>query len=410
MQAVQAMQDVQRSRRRRAGRCSGDHHRPARSPPRARWRGAGRGQERAKTGEGSSWPTVSVGDGGQRRYKGWMPKLSILDLAPVADGTTAIEALAASTDLARHAEAWGYRRYWVAEHHNMPGIASSSPAVLLAHLAAATSTIRVGSGGVMLPNHAPLVVAEQFGTLAALHPGRIDLGLGRAPGTDPVTASALRRGAGGHAADDFPDQLGLLLAFLRDDLPAEHPCASIRAVPHAPVPPEPWLLGSSGYSAQVAAFLGLPFAFAHHFSPANTLPALELYRSRFRASEVLSEPYALVGVAVVCADTDEEAQYLHGSTRLSMLRLRTGRPGPLPTPAEAASFPYTPAEEAIVAAATGSHLVGSPRSVEGALEELLATTGADEAMVTTSVHDRSARLHSYELLAPLLEDVAPGGV
>lgn len=325
--------------------------------------------------------------------------LSVLDLAPVPTGVDAIEALRRSTELVRRAEEWGYRRYWVAEHHNMPGIASSSPPVLLAHLAAATTTIRVGSGGVMLPNHAPLVVAEQFGTLASLHPGRIDLGLGRAPGTDPVTASALRRGAAGLSGDDFPEQLGLLLGFLHGDLPAEHPYASIRAVPHAPVPPDIWLLGSSGYSAQVAALLGMPFAFAHHFSPANTLPAVELYRSRFRPSEVLAEPYLVIGVAVVCADSDEEAVYLHGSTRLSMLRLRTGRPGLLPSPEEAASYRYSETEESIVAAATGSHLVGSPATVAAGLRELVEATGADEAMVTTNVADHAARLHSYELLA-----------
>jgi len=329
-------------------------------------------------------------------------ELSVLDLAPVPSGHDAVDALARSTELVRRAEAWGYRRYWVAEHHNMVGIASSSPAVLVAHLAAATTTIRVGSGGVMLPNHAPLVVAEQFGTLASLHPGRIDLGLGRAPGTDQVTAAALRRSAAALSADDFPEQLGLLLGFLRGDLPAEHPYSSIRAVPHAPVAPQIWLLGSSGYSAQVAALLGLPFAFAHHFSPANTLPAVEWYRSRFRPSEVLTEPYLVLGVAAVCADSDEEAQYLHGSTRLSMLRLRTGHPGLLPTPEEAAAYRYSETEESIVAAATGSHLVGSPSRVAAGLAELVAATGADEAMVTTSVADHAARLHSYELLAGIV--------
>ncbi|MHB1929463.1 MAG: LLM class flavin-dependent oxidoreductase [Acidimicrobiales bacterium] len=333
--------------------------------------------------------------------------LSVLDLAPVPAGVSPVDALARSADLARRAEAWGFTRYWVAEHHNMPGIASSSPAVLIAHLAAATATIRVGSGGVMLPNHAPLVVAEQFGTLASLHPGRIDLGLGRAPGTDPVTASALRRSADALSADDFPEHLGLLLAFLHGDLPDDHPYARIRAVPTAPTPPAVWLLGSSGYSAQVAGLLGLPFAFAHHFSPANTLPALALYRSRFRPSEVLREPYALVGVAAVCAGTGEEAGWLHGSMQLSMLRLRTGRPGLLPTPEEAAAYGYTSQERAIVEAATGSHVVGSPATVTAGLDELLEATGADELMVTTNVHDHAARLRSYELLAGI--GALPGG-
>jgi luciferase family oxidoreductase group 1 len=325
--------------------------------------------------------------------------LSVLDLAPVPAGHTTVEALAHSAELIRRAEALGYRRYWLAEHHNMPGIASSSPAVLIAHLAAASSTIRVGSGGVMLPNHTPLVVAEQFGTLAALYPGRIDLGLGRAPGTDQMTALALRRSPEALSADDFPEQLGLLLAFLEGDLPEDHPYARIHAVPRAPTMPAVWLLGSSGYSAQVAGVLGLPFAFAHHFSPANTLPALELYRSRFQPSDVLDEPYAMVGVAAVCADTDEEARWRHGSMQLSMLRARTGRPGPLPPPEEAAAYHYTASDRAVIESATGSHVVGSPATVTAALDELLERTAADELMITTNVHDHAARLHSYELLA-----------
>jgi luciferase family oxidoreductase group 1 len=325
--------------------------------------------------------------------------LSVLDLAPVPSGSTPGEALARSTELARRAEAWGYHRYWVAEHHNMPGIASSSPAVLIAHLAAATTTLRLGSGGVMLPNHAPLVVAEQFGTLEALHPGRIDLGLGRAPGTDPATASALRRSTAVSSGDDFPEQFGQLVAFLDGEFPEDHPYARIRAVPSGASRPAIWLLGSSGYSAQVAGMLGLPFAFAHHFSPVNTLPALELYRSRFRPSEVLTEPYAMVGVAAVCADTDQRARWLHGSSQLSMLRLRTGRPGPLPSPEEAAGYQFTPQERSVVSAATGSHLVGSPATVTAALDELLGATGADEVMITTNVHGHADRLRSYELVA-----------
>lgn len=326
---------------------------------------------------------------------------SILDLAPVPAGSNATEALRRSTELARAAEAWGYRRYWVAEHHNMPGIASSSPAVLLAHLGAATETIRLGSGGVMLPNHAPLVVAEQFGTLEALHPGRIDLGIGRAPGSDQRTAAALRRGPADLTGDDFPEQFGQLLAFLENSFPDDHPYRAVRAVPSGESTPAMWLLGSSGYSAQVAALLGLPFAFAHHFNPVNTLPALELYRSHFRPSAVLAEPYAMVGVAVVAADTDAEARFLHGSSQLSMVRLRTGRPGPLPTPEEAAGYSYTPQERSIVEAATGSHVVGGPDTVAAGLDALVEATGASELMVTTNVHDHEARMHSYRVVAGL---------
>ena len=229
--------------------------------------------------------------------------LSVLDLAPIGTGSTATAALATSTKLVQLVEDLGFRRYWVAEHHGMPGIASSSPAVLIAHLAAVTERIRVGSGGVMLPNHQPLVIAEQFGTLDALHPGRIDLGIGRAPGTDQRTARALRRGTAALGADDFPEQLGELMAYFRGDGP-------VAAVPAQGQDPAVWLLGSSGYSAQLAGLMGLPFAFAHHFSSENTLPALELYRKMFRPSEVLAEPYALIAASVLCAPDDAEARRL----------------------------------------------------------------------------------------------------
>jgi luciferase family oxidoreductase group 1 len=323
----------------------------------------------------------------------------VLDLAPIGSGFGPAEALSNSVDLARHAERWGYRRHWVAEHHNMPGVASSSPAVLIGHLAAATTRLRVGAGGVMLPNHPPLVVAEQFGMLEALHPGRIDLGIGRAPGTDPATAAALRRSAAPLSADDFPEQLGELVGFFEGSFPGEHPYRRIRAVPGEGNPPALWLLGSSGYSAQVAGLLGMPFAFAHHFSPANTEPALELYRSRFQPSARLAEPYAMVAVAVVCADTDDRARWLHGSSRLSVLRLRSGRPAPLPSPEEAAAFALAPAEEAMVQAFVADHVVGGPDAVRRGLDDLLTRTGADELMVTTNVYDHRDRLRSYELVA-----------
>jgi luciferase family oxidoreductase group 1 len=326
--------------------------------------------------------------------------ISILDLAPVPTGSDASEALRRSTDLALRAEAWGYHRYWVAEHHNMAGIASSSPAVLIAHLASATTTLRLGSGGVMLPNHAPLVIAEQFGTLEALYPGRIDLGIGRAPGSDQLTAVALRRGAA-EGADDFPLQLGQLRAFLSGTFPDSHPFHQVQAVPAGAATPAIWLLGSSGYSAQVAGLLGLPFAFAHHFSAANTLPAIDLYRSNFRPSAVLSEPYLMLGVALVCADSDSTAQFLHGSSRLSMLRLRSGRPGKLPSPEEAAGYGLTPSEKLIIESSTGSNVVGDPDGVTAQLDALLSSTGADELMITTNVYAHADRLRSYELVAEL---------
>ncbi|GAA0524337.1 hypothetical protein GCM10011581_44670 [Saccharopolyspora subtropica] len=324
--------------------------------------------------------------------------LSVLDLSTVGVHTTPADALGTTTELARRAEQWGYHRLWVAEHHGMPGIASSAPAVVIAHLAAHTSTLRLGSGGVMLPNHAPLVVAEQFGTLQALHPGRIDLGIGRAPGTDQATARALRRTSGPLSADDFPQQLGELIAFLGDDFPADHPYAAIQSVPHGPTPPI-WLLGSSGFSAQLAGALGLPFAFAHHFSAQNTLPALELYRRTFRPSEVLSEPYALIGVQVVAADTDEEALDIVRPIALSMLRLRRGMPGKQPTRREAREYPYTELEQSFVDSWLADAVYGSPEVVRAGLDELRERTGVDELMITTNVADRDTKLHSFELVA-----------
>jgi luciferase family oxidoreductase group 1 len=321
-----------------------------------------------------------------------MVPLSVLDLAPVTTGGTVGDALRNSLDLAQHVERLGYLRHWVAEHHNMPGIASSAPAVLIAHLASVTTTLRVGSGGVMLPNHQPLVVAEEFGMLEALHPGRIDLGIGRAPGTDQPTARVLRR-AMDPAADDLPTQLGELLAFFTGTFPR------VTAVPGAGQMPALWLLGSSDFSARLAGELGLPFSFAHHFMPQNTEAALAVYRRHFTPSVFLQEPYALVGVAVVCADTDDQARFLHGSSRLSFLRLRTGRPSTLPSPEEAAAYEFTPDEAQFVGSWTASHVVGSPATVRAGLEELRGRTQADELMLTTNVHDHAARLRSYELVA-----------
>jgi luciferase family oxidoreductase group 1 len=331
---------------------------------------------------------------------GWPIPLSVLDLSPVPTGATSAEALRRSVDLARHVEAWGYRRFWVAEHHNMPGIASSAPAVLVGQVAAATSTLRVGSGGVMLPNHAPLVVAEQFGMLEALYPGRIDLGIGRAPGTDQLTALALRRSLEALSAEDFPEQLGQLLSFFGGGITVDRRVPrQVRAIPAEGNQPSVWLLGSSGYSAQVAGLLGLPFAFAHHFASANTEPAVELYRRSFRPSADLDQPYCLIGVAVVCADDADQARWLHGSARLSMLRLRSGRPSTLPSPEEAAEYPYNERDLEVVARATASHVVGDPAGVVEGLRQLAARTGADELMVTTNVYDHRARLRSFELVA-----------
>jgi luciferase family oxidoreductase group 1 len=318
--------------------------------------------------------------------------LSVLDLAPVGAGSTPATALAGSVDLARLAERLGYRRLWVAEHHNMPGIASSSPPVLIAHLAASTTTIRVGAGGVMLPNHSSLVVAEQFGMLEALHPGRIDLGLGRAPGTDPVTAAALRRSPS-PGADEFPEQLRDLFSYFD----GTHP--HITAVPGRGYRPAVWMLGSSNYSAQVAGLLGLPFSFAHHFASHNTIAALEIYRESFRPSSELEQPYAMIGVPVICAETTERANWLSGSSALSFVRLRQGRPTPLPTPEEAAEYVFTPTEREIVRAWTAPLIRGEPNHVRAELEALTQRTGTDELMITTMIHSPADRLRSYELVA-----------
>jgi luciferase family oxidoreductase group 1 len=323
--------------------------------------------------------------------------LSVLDLAPVPSGSTPRDALRATIELAQHTEKLGFHRFWVAEHHNMPGIASSAPPVLIGHIADATETIRVGSGGVMLPNHTPLVVAEQFGMLEALHPGRIDLGIGRAPGTDQVTAAAL----GHRGPDDFPRYFTDLLGFLTGRWPEGSRFAALTAMPAPAEPPDVWLLGSSGYSAQLAGMLGLPFAFAHHFSAANTLPALALYRETFRPSEALDKPYAMVAASVLAADTDERARYLAGPSALSFVRLRSGRPGPVPSPEEAAAYEYTDLDRAIVADRQSSAIIGSPDTVRAGLDELLKATRADELMIITQVHDPADRLHSFDLVAEL---------
>jgi luciferase family oxidoreductase group 1 len=325
--------------------------------------------------------------------------LSVLDLCPVPTGESTGGALGRSVDLARHVERWGFRRFWLAEHHNVPGIASSAPAVLAGQIASATSAIRVGSGGVMLPNHAPLTVAEQFGTLEAMHPGRIDLGVGRAPGTDRVTARALRRSAEGLPAADFSAQLAELQGYFSGPPAQDRPNGQVRAIPAEGNRPAFWLLGSTGYSAQIAGLLGLPFAFAYHFSAANARPALALYRQVFRPSELLAEPYCLISVFALCADDAAAARWRHGSSRLSALRQRSGRPSTLPSPEEAAGYRYSAAEQDVIAEATASHVVGDPATVVEQLGQLAAGTSADELMVTTSTFAHADRLTSYELLA-----------
>ncbi|MFH9211296.1 LLM class flavin-dependent oxidoreductase [Streptomyces globisporus] len=337
--------------------------------------------------------------------------LSVLDLVTVGQGRTATQALRTSVEIAKLTESRGFHRFWVAEHHSMPGVASSSPAVILAHIAAHTERIRLGSGGVMLPNHAPLVIAEQFGTLEAMAPGRVDLGLGRAPGTDGATAAALRRSDRlNEGADDFPQQLMELIRFLDDDFPDGHPYRRIYAVPgpvQATSPggvqsahrPPVWLLGSSGFSARLAGTLGLPFAFAHHFSAQNTIPALDLYRESFRPSAVLDAPYALIGVSALAADDEREARRQVLTGALSMVRLRTGRPGLIPSPEEAEAYDFSPMEREFVDGWLGNVIHGTADEVRTGLDDLAKRTGADELMITANAHGGDARLHSYDLIA-----------
>ncbi|WP_436738731.1 LLM class flavin-dependent oxidoreductase [Streptomyces sp. BBFR102] len=337
--------------------------------------------------------------------------LSVLDLATVGAGQTSTDALHAAVRIARTADRRGFTRHWVAEHHSMPGVASSSPAVILAHLAAHTERVRLGSGGVMLPNHAPLVIAEQFGTLEALAPGRVDLGLGRAPGTDGATAAALRRTDRLHeGADDFPEQLAELIRFLDDDFPDGHPYRRIHAVPgpvqsttaggvQSPHRPQIWLLGSSGFSARLAGMMGLPFSFAHHFSARNTIPALDLYRESFRPSAVLDAPYAMIGVSAFAADEAAEARRQVLTGALNMVRLRRGAPGLVPTPEEAEAHSFSPVERDFVDDWLSNVVHGTPDEVRAGLDDLHKRTGADELMLTANAHSQDARVRSYELIA-----------
>ncbi|HWF01835.1 MAG TPA: LLM class flavin-dependent oxidoreductase [Caulobacteraceae bacterium] len=322
-----------------------------------------------------------------------MIPLSVLDLAPIPQGSTAGDALRNSADLARHAERMGYRRFWMAEHHNMPGIASAATAVALAHVAQATSTIRLGSGGVMLPNHAPLVIAEQFGTLAELHPGRIDLGLGRAPGTDQLTMQALRRTLSG-GADRFPQDVVELLRFLEPAIPGQ----AVTAVPGAGSDIEVWILGSSTFGAQLAAILGLPYAFASHFAPAELDAALAIYRERFEPSARLQKPRVIAALMAIGADTDAEALRLFSSTQQSFVSLRTGQPGPLPPPVDDMDARLTPQARAMLDHALSCAVVGSRDTIATGLAAFARRTGADELMVTASIFDHAARVRSFEVV------------
>ncbi|WP_240454562.1 LLM class flavin-dependent oxidoreductase [Caulobacter sp. 17J65-9] len=324
--------------------------------------------------------------------------LSVLDLAPIAEGSDASQALANSLDLARHAERLGFKRFWLAEHHNMTGIASAATAVVIGHVAAGTSSIRVGAGGIMLPNHAPLVIAEQFGTLAALHPGRIDLGLGRAPGTDMATARALRRTLTG-GADSFPEDVVELLSYFEPARPEQR----VMAVPGAGQDVEAWILGSSTFGAQLAAMLGLPYAFASHFAPQQMMQALELYRRNFRPSARLDRPHAMVGMNVFAADTDEAAQALFSSLQQAFVNLRSGRPGPLPAPDPGFGARMGAEDKAMLASALSCSVVGSPETVRAGLKAFAERTGADEIIVTAQIFDHAARLRSFEITAQAAE-------
>jgi luciferase family oxidoreductase group 1 len=323
--------------------------------------------------------------------------LSILDLSPIIQGGTAGQALMGSLDLARHAERLGFHRYWVAEHHNMPGIASAATSVVIGHIAGGTKTIRVGAGGIMLPNHAPLVIAEQFGTLASLYPGRIDLGVGRAPGTDQRTALALRRTLEGDI-ENFPQDVLELIAYLGDPQPGQ----AVRAVPGMGTKVPVWILGSSLYGAQLAAALGLPYAFASHFAPEQLEPALALYRQQFKPSAQLDKPYAMLGISVFAADSDAQARRLFTSQQQAFINLRTGRPGPLPPPVDDITPFFTdPRIPMMLDSAFSCAFVGTSTTVKAGLDAFITRHRPDEVMVTSNIYDHGARVKSYELLSAL---------
>ncbi len=330
-----------------------------------------------------------------------MTPYSVLDLAPINQGSDAAHSFRNTLDLAQHAERWGYRRYWLAEHHGMPGIASAATAVLIGYVAGGTKTIRVGAGGVMLPNHSPLVIAEQFGTLESLYPGRIDLGLGRAPGSDQLTARALRRNLAGDV-DEFPRDVQELADYF-----SATPQQAVRAVPGTGLNVPLWILGSSLYGAQLAAMLGLPYAFASHFAPAQLMDAIAIYRARFRPSVQLATPYVMLGVNVFAADSTAEARYRATSMQQAFINLRSGHPAPLPPPIEGFAERLGPAETALLGQVLSCSAIGTPPEVDAALRAILARTQADELMLTAQIFDHAARLRSYEIAAELLGGRSP---
>ena len=330
--------------------------------------------------------------------------LSILDVSPVTAGATSAQALHNTLDLARFADARGYTRYWLAEHHNSPSIASTTPDIMIGQIARETQHLRVGSGGVMLPNHAPLKVAESFKLLEALYPGRIDLGIGRAPGTDGLTALALRRSREALHAEDFPENLADLQAFASGDFPPNHPFKAVAAYPQDVKLPPIWLLGSSDFSAHLAAQRGMGFAFAHHINGDLAVPVMNIYRQRFTPSAEFPQPHAILALSAICADTDAEAEDLGLSVAFSFFSLFAGLPhGPLPHPDEVRVYPFTPQQRAIFESVRARHIVGSPATVHARLTELVEQTRADELMVLTMVYDHAARLHSYDLLAEVFK-------
>jgi luciferase family oxidoreductase group 1 len=324
-----------------------------------------------------------------------MIPFSILDLAPITEGGTAADSFRHSLDLAQHGERWGYNRFWLAEHHGMPGIASAATSVLMCHVANGTSTIRIGAGGIMLPNHSPLVIAEQFGTLASLFPGRIDLGLGRAPGSDHTTARALRRNLASDA-DEFPQDVVELMDYFADS-----PRRQVRAVPGAGLDVPVWILGSSMFGAQLAAALGLPYAFASHFAPQMMLQAIDLYRATFRPSAQLDKPYVMLGFNVFAADTDAEAHWRATSMQQAFINLRSGRPTKLKPPVEGYLDLLSPPERAMLDSVLSCSAIGAPDTVAAQLKAFVARTGADELMITSQVFDHAARLRSYEITAEI---------
>ena len=332
-----------------------------------------------------------------------MTRFSVLDLAPIVEGSNARQALANSLDLAQHAETWGYTRYWVAEHHNMQGIASAATAVVIGHIAGGTTTIRVGAGGVMLPNHAPLVIAEQFGTLESLYPGRIDLGLGRAPGTDQITAHALRRTLTGEI-DDYPRDVLELRNYFADPQPNRR----VHAVPGMGLKVPLWILGSSLYGAQLAAMLGLPYAFASHFAPAALDEALANYRELFQPSPQLDEPYVMVGFNIFAADTLEEAKFLRTSSQQSFLKLRTGNPGRLPPPVEDLESTLSPPERQLLSQITACSAVGAPDTVREELKTFIERTRADEVIVSSHIYEHEKRLRSFEIASQVGAELQAG--